>query len=335
MTAIIQTNVKHSPEVDASLGSPVTSSAPRGNSRSLCRHFARGRCTWGAACRFSHSGDAVPRSDDANQKTGGGISVTAGGDVKVAGSPTSVMQQAAWIGAQQAHLQHQRHSILRAALEGHFSVRPAVGVDAVTHTHTIVLSSGLPAAEIHVTPMNEQQVLQQLTQLELDDRVQGGLHYLIGEASLFWSMIRLFHLTGTTTSAKWDGMLEKAKKFKVVECMFFRSGAGCLAPNCPFEHVPKVTSVGSSLIRGMVTSNEALQRVPSLGFGSSNDRLDAMASSDPWTDPAVQRSVMNIRQLLDHSSTDSGLPRASHAEQNVPFDFGMISSQPVATTSIW
>lgn len=250
--------------------------------------------------------------------------------MKSVGSPNSVMQQVAWIGAQQAHLQHHRHSILRAALEGHFTWRTASGIDAGPHTHTIILSSGLPAAEIHVTPMDAQQVIQQLSQLELDDRVQGGLHYLIGETSLFWSMIRLFHTTGSTTSAKWDAMLERAKKVKVVECMFFRSAVGCMAPNCPFEHAQKVPSVGSSLIRGMVMSNEALQRVPSLGFGSSNDRLDAMASQDPWTDHTVQRSVQHIRQLLEQAET-----HPSPQTNETGFDFGMLTSSAQPTSSIW
>jgi hypothetical protein len=181
-----------------------------------------------------------------------------------------------WIGAQQAQLQQQRHAILKAALDGQFAVRPFVAADGANH-HTIHLTS-LPSPEIAIQLLTEPQLRTQLALLEKDERVRdGGLHYLIGEPSVFWSMVRHYLQTGSTTSNKWDALIQLARLGQV-DCMFFRSAAGCVNPSCPFDHVPK--TFPQPPVMSMATSNAMLGRVPSLGFGaslSSQDRLDALA----------------------------------------------------------
>jgi hypothetical protein len=191
--------------------------------------------------------------------------------------PNGVTSQQAWIGAQQAQLQQQRNAILRAAMDGQFAVRPIAGPDGQTH-HTIHLTT-LPSPEIAIQLLNDVQLRQQLQQLEMDDRIrESGLHYLIGEPSVFWSMIRHWHQGGTTNSQKWDAMLSRARQTQQVDCMFYRSAAGCLSPNCPFEHTPKGNA--SQAVMSMATSNALLQRMPSLGFGSS-ERLDSSVHTQP------------------------------------------------------
>ncbi|CUG86102.1 Hypothetical protein, putative [Bodo saltans] len=256
-----------------------------GKSTRVCRHFVRGRCTWGAACRFSHEADraaevdmlgTVPSPKGVSSPTfpnpmGGGVQSL----------PNGVTSQQAWIGAQQAQLQQQRNAILRAAMDGQFAVRPIVGPDGQTH-HTIHLTT-LPSPEIAIQLLNDVQLRQQLQQLEMDDRIrESGLHYLIGEPSVFWSMIRHWHQGGTTNSQKWDAMLTRARQTQQVDCMFYRSAAGCLSPNCPFEHTPKGNT--SQAVMSMATSNALLQRMPSLGFGSS-ERLDSSIHTQPHHQP--------------------------------------------------
>jgi hypothetical protein len=94
-------------------------------------------------------------------------------------------------------------------------------------------------------------------------------------------MIRHFHQTGTTTSSKWDAMIQRARQLGRVECMFFRSAAGCLSIGCAFDHVSKALAPHGPAVLSMATSNALLGRVPSLGFGihhaSSQDKLDAAA----------------------------------------------------------
>lgn len=199
----------------------------------------------------------------------------------------SLNQQQGWIGMQQAQLQQQRHAILRAAMEGQFVVRPTVGQNG---SHSVHLTT-LPSPEIIIQLLSEAQLRVQLQQLEMDERVrEGGLHYIIGEPSVFWSMIRHWNQTGTTTHPKWDMQLYRARTTHVVECMFFRSVASCLNPSCPFEHIPR--SGQAPPVMSMATSNAELQRVPSLGFGGSSERLSEL----------VQQHHMGAHQLHPHAA---------------------------------
>jgi hypothetical protein len=275
--------------------------ASTGKSTRVCRHFVRGRCTWGAACRFSHEADRASEVDmlgavPSPKVSSPTFSNPMGGQQAL---PQGVSSQHAWIGAQQAQLQQQRNAILRAAMDGQFAVRPIVAPDGQTH-HTIHLTT-LPSPEIAIQLLNEQQLRQQLQALEMDDRIrESGLHYLIGEPSVFWSMIRQWHQSGTTFSAKWDAMLSRARQTQQVDCMFYRSAAGCLSPNCPFEHTPK-GSAASQSVMSMATSNALLQRVPSLGFGSS-ERLDTYQLST---------AQAPVTQLQPVGSMSSGLKSTS------------------------
>ena len=183
-----------------------------------------------------------------------------------------------WIGAQQQQLQQQRNAILKAAIDGQFAVRPVIGADGQSR-HMIHLTT-IPSPEIAIQLLNEVSLKTQLQLLEQDERVrEGGLHYLVGEPSVFWSMIRHFHQTGTTTSTKWDTLIQRARQLGRVDCMFFRSAAGCLSVGCAFDHVPKsVSSMSNTAVLSMATSNAVLGRVPSLGFGitvGSTEKLDS------------------------------------------------------------
>lgn len=268
--------------VDALKGHQQQQQQSTGKSTRVCRHFVRGRCTWGAACRFSHEADRAGEVDMLGTvPSPKGVSSptfpSPMGGVGVQSLPHGVTSQQAWIGAQQAQLQQQRNAILKAAMDGQFAVRPIVGPDGQAH-HTIHLTT-LPSPEIAIQLLNDQQLRQQLQQLEMDDRIrESGLHYLIGEPSVFWSMIRQWHQAGTTSSPKWDAMLSRARQTQQVDCMFYRSAAGCLSPNCPFEHTPKNNA--SQAVMSMATSNALLQRMPSLGFGSS-ERLDSSIHTQP------------------------------------------------------
>lgn len=264
-----------------------------GKSSRVCRHFVRGRCTWGAACRFSHEADRAGEVSDGligmlpSPKVSSPTYGNPGAGGHLSQGQSQQTAQQTWIGAQQSQLQQQRNAILRAAMEGQFAVRPIVGPDGQSH-HTIHLTT-LPSPEIAIQLLPEPQLRHQLHQLELDDRVrESGLHYLIGEPSVFWSMIRHWHQTGSTSSAKWDAMLSRARQTQQVDCMFYRSAAGCLSASCPFEHAPRSGTNGNggqSHVLSMATSNALLQRVPSLGFGSSNsqDRLSDLGAANVGT----------------------------------------------------
>ncbi|CCD14736.1 unnamed protein product [Trypanosoma congolense IL3000] len=77
-------------------------------------------------------------------------------------------------------------------------------------------------------------------------------------------MMRFYSLNRTTTNAKWDVLLFNAKH-GLVECMFYRTPAGCLSSECTFEHstIPAVTITPP--LQNMTTNNALL--TPLLGFG--------------------------------------------------------------------
>lgn len=330
--------------------------APSGKSTRVCRHFVRGRCTWGAACRFSHEADRAGELDMLGVVPSPKISSpTFATPIGAQPIPQGMTSQQAWIGAQQAQLQQQRNAILRAAMDGQFAVRPLMGPDGQTH-HTIHLTT-LPSPEISIQLLGEQQLRQQLQQLELDDRIrESGLHYLIGEPSVFWSMVRHWHQTGTTSSAKWDAMLSRARQTQQVDCMFYRSAAGCLTPSCPFEHTPKGTPTGNaSQVLSMATSNALLQRVPSLGFGSS-DRLSDLGPSSLGQGPTnhlvplggntnlstSQKSSTQASALFQSSPTLDELAAAAGGEwpnqshQNTkPTPIAHVQQDEVLSKTLW
>ncbi|RUP23898.1 hypothetical protein BC936DRAFT_138964 [Jimgerdemannia flammicorona] len=84
---------------------------------------------------------------------------------------------------------------------------------------------------------------------ELDENEkfrEGGILYLVGDSTVFWSMIQLWHETGSTGLDEWDRLLaitkEKPADASRVDCMFFSTPFGCLQhtgnldPYCPFRH---------------------------------------------------------------------------------------------------
>lgn len=260
----------------------------------ICRHFARGRCTWGAQCRFSHDVAALAQMGmdpgmggkpfDMQQGMHANHQLFAAGgmpkqppqqpqsqlhqslrqrmDMPPQQAPPAPQQQqpqsqqpsqqapaaggsgdtgrSAWLGAQQATLQSQRHAILIAALQAKFQIRTVAagaGEGGSGQRGQVILTSLTNAPEIVITVYDDAQVTEMLEQLEQDERVrEGGLHYLIGESSVFWSMMRLWHVNGSTTSPRWDANLEKAATSGTVECMFYKTTIGCLTQRCNFEH---------------------------------------------------------------------------------------------------
>ena len=184
-------------------------------------------------------GQGMLFSLDGSGSTGGGTLMMAPGAAAASNAP-----DATWLGAQQSQLQVQRHTILHAALHAKFLIRQVQGDSgAAGQRGQVVITSLSNCPEIIIQVLNELQVHQALAQLEHDERVRdGGLHYLIGESSVFWSMMRLWHMTGSTTHPKWDQALERAMSHSQVDCMFHRSSAGCLAPRCPFDHGGQMTA---------------------------------------------------------------------------------------------
>eukprot|EP00744_Colponema_vietnamica_P006636 GILI01009623.1.p1 GENE.GILI01009623.1~~GILI01009623.1.p1 ORF type:complete len:345 (+),score=87.94 GILI01009623.1:145-1179(+) len=226
----------------------------RGKSTRICRHFARGRCTWGDQCRFSHDPNQIQAEQQRTQQLTA-VNIGAAPTIGSA-SAAAPVANSAWIGQQQSQLQQQRHSILMAGISGQFVLR-LEGSNGVIHL------PNLNAADVPVTIHSEASLRNELLMLERDEKIKdGGLHYLVGEPSVFWSMMRMLHTEGTTGSAHWDMLVQRALASKV-GCMFYHSAAGCLAPKCVFEHVPKQ----HSQLMALATSNAMLNQVPAL-FGA-------------------------------------------------------------------
>ncbi|RNF06327.1 hypothetical protein TcG_10395 [Trypanosoma cruzi] len=221
--------------ITENLRSSVPPAAPK--SQRVCRHFARGRCTWGSSCRFSH-------------------------DVERAAADETQISQT-FIGLQQLQLQKERHVILKAALDGEFEIKPySVAEEYQRHIVHLRFSS---STIILPRLLTEESLQQQLIELEENEQLRiGGLLFLVGEPAVFWSMMQFYRLRRTTTSSKWDALLENAKR-GYVECMFFRSAVGCLSSDCPFSHTAPPAVKLATPLQNMATNNALL--TPLLGFG--------------------------------------------------------------------
>ncbi|KEG10994.1 hypothetical protein DQ04_03071000 [Trypanosoma grayi] len=217
------------------LRSSVPPAAPK-NQR-VCRHFARGRCTWGSSCRFSHDVERSPVDDAQINQT--------------------------FIGLQQQQLQKERHAILKAALDGEFEIKPYNVVDG---TQRYIVQLRISTSPIPISRLFTEEALpQKLVELEMNEQVRiGGLLFLVGEPEVFWSMMQIYCLRRTTTSSKWDTLLANAKR-GYVECMFFRSAVGCLSADCPFAHNTVSAVAMATPLQNMATNNALL--TPLLGFG--------------------------------------------------------------------
>ncbi|RNF26332.1 uncharacterized protein Tco025E_01499 [Trypanosoma conorhini] len=240
MTQIITDNLRPS----------VPSAAPK--SQRVCRHFARGRCTWGSSCRFSHDAERVVVDE------------------------SQIGQN--FIGPQQLQLQKERHVILKAALNGEFEIKPySVAEGYQRHiVHLRFSSSTILLPRL----LTEEALQQQLIELGDNEQLRiGGLLFLVGEPAVFWSMMQNYCLRGTTTSSKWDTLLANAKR-GYVECMFFRSAVGCLSSECPFSHTTPPAVTLATPLQNMATNNALL--TPLLGFG-----MATTATAVNTTSPAV------------------------------------------------
>jgi hypothetical protein len=250
----------------------------------VCRHFARGRCTWGNECRFSHDltaalfdgpGSSVfcdpseslpgvrPYRSAAGAESG---AAKVARPVAVAPAPLNLhTEHQRYLGQQQQALQGQRHAVLEAALQAKFQIRaihdpiPAAngaatagaaratkpfhgGASPTDEGHQrgqVILTSLANSPDIIVSILAPEEVLRELETLSRHPRVaDGGLHYLVGETTVFWSMVRLWHVNGTTGMLPWDALMEAALAGgpAAVPCMFHAMATGCLAKSCPFKH---------------------------------------------------------------------------------------------------
>ncbi|KAJ1558409.1 hypothetical protein HK096_001184 [Nowakowskiella sp. JEL0078] len=82
---------------------------------------------------------------------------------------------------------------------------------------------------------------QMLAGLESDARFrEGGILYLIGHSNLFWSMMLLWHRSGSTGHSGWDFVLKRIisdpSNPDLIDCMFFCTPFGCLTHSCQYVH---------------------------------------------------------------------------------------------------
>ncbi|RUS15111.1 hypothetical protein BC937DRAFT_92885 [Endogone sp. FLAS-F59071] len=167
----------------------------------------------------------------------------------------------------QQTLQAERFRILRAAVTGNYTLtedteRPegeddarVPDVEISMHKLTVVFpDKGAPVRDVVLLEeeaggrvISADSVAFNLEELDENEKFrEGGVLYLVGDSTVFWSMIQLWHQTGTTGLEEWDKILatvkEKPSDASRVDCMFFSTPFGCLQhthrldPSCPFRH---------------------------------------------------------------------------------------------------
>ncbi|KAJ3125950.1 hypothetical protein HK098_008030 [Nowakowskiella sp. JEL0407] len=81
----------------------------------------------------------------------------------------------------------------------------------------------------------------ELHRLENDERYrEGGILYLVGHQNLFWTMILVWHRSGTTGHKGWDFVMSRISKDitdkSLTDCMFYCTPFGCHIHNCQYLH---------------------------------------------------------------------------------------------------
>eukprot|EP00759_Apiculatamorpha_spiralis_P058458 PhF_6_TR9213/c3_g1_i1/m.14462 len=205
-------------------------------SNRVCRHFARGRCTWGNDCRFTHA--FVPPT------------VTQGVPTKMTSQITQPLQQVSqqqqlgetqqpvWLGLQQQALLEQRSTVLMGALTHRYHYDSARGV--------VCLPDGI---EVHVGPVEAKR------NTKTNDAQ--CLLALIGEPADFWRAIVSWSLFGTSGSEKLDVELHRVSQCGVqgATCMFHSAYPNrCVIPNCIMYHPTDASIVLPPLLRPVTQS---------------------------------------------------------------------------------
>jgi hypothetical protein len=196
---------------------PRSAAPVRHGKKSICRHYTRGLCTWGAECRFSHvnSGDTMNHNPAFTAHVPSMMPLMQTPNITMVANPYAAQQQ--------SEHQRQRYGLVMAGATGMFSMQVNGEQAVVTVGATLIPFAVLSRSTLqhHLNA--------------LIDKQRGGLNYLVGESSVFWSMVKLLHTEGTTGSPFWDQAFRKAVAGQV-SCMYFPSSTGCLTPNCPFIH---------------------------------------------------------------------------------------------------
>ncbi|KAG8340077.1 putative Zinc finger C x8 C x5 C x3 H type (and similar) [Trypanosoma vivax] len=282
--------------ITENLRTTVSPAAPK-NQR-VCRHFARGRCTWGSSCRFSHEVERSPMDD----------------------APFN----SSFTASQQQQLQKDRRTILKAALDGDFEIRP---YDIVDGLQRYLVKFPTPYSPIIIPRiLSEEALRQHLMDLEGNEQIRiGGLLFLVGEPVLFWSMMQIYRLRRTTTSPKWDSLLENAKR-NYVECMFFRWSVGCLSNDCPFVHNTATETTTTLPMHNMTTNNALLTPLLGLCVGSSTTSPTTSANTNSAVNLTTAKKCVSSLCLRPPVDTTR---RISMVQSNDKSDDAVMFRDPV------
>lgn len=275
------------------MSQPPQPSNPTGKSSRICRHFIRGMCTWGSECRFSHA--ASPEMEPVGYQQPPPPAMMSA--MPMMHTPSIIISPTAAAGQQQAEQQRQRYSLVTAGATGMFTMQ--------INGDSAIVTVGALVFQFTLIP----QMLLQQHLSTVDPR--GGLNYLAGETSIFWSMMKYLHTEGSTGSPYWDQAVRKALNGQV-PCMFFQSSTGCLAPGCPYLHESSLISLMKAAPVSPSGSHHLMASAGHLSQSSFPDvnRSRSGHQDDSNLSSSIPSSQMWLRQQLSESATSA--PIATH-----------------------
>ncbi|KAJ1558408.1 hypothetical protein HK096_001183 [Nowakowskiella sp. JEL0078] len=263
------------------------------------------------------------------------------------------------IGIRQKEIQDDRHEYLRVALSKDYMIspgpstaidrvncrtiqfpsrpdlesicefRPYVVRDEVQRmqalTHRRTPSSPLAASNPIDSIIAIAEVKTELDRLEKDERYrEGGILYLVGHQNLFWTMILVWHRSGTTGHKGWDYVLQRIltdlDNLSLCDCMFFCTPYGCHVDDCQYLHsVPRKDACDN------FNSQKAQRHVCKLETlveetGSETDEVDMVFEE-------LEQEAQELKELADLHRHDTMGSMVSSTSSESSNDFEYIDEE--------
>ncbi|KAJ1550203.1 hypothetical protein HK096_008196, partial [Nowakowskiella sp. JEL0078] len=220
----------------------------------------------------------------------------------------------------------------RPDLESILEFRPYVTKDETQRknllTHRRTPSSPLAASNPIDSIIAIADVKIELDRLERDERYrEGGILYLVGHQNLFWTMIIVWHRSGTTGHKGWDYVLQRIlndiNNPSLCDCMFFCTPYGCHVTDCPYLHsVPRKDACDN------FTRQKAQKHVCKLETlieesESETDKVD-MVFEELQQEAQVFKEMANLRR---HDTMSSMTSSTSSTSSGSTSDFEYIDEE--------
>ncbi|KAJ1568966.1 hypothetical protein HK096_004693 [Nowakowskiella sp. JEL0078] len=193
---------------------------------------------------------------------------------------------------------------------------------ALTHRRTP--SSPLAASNPIDSIIAIADVKTELDRLERDERYrEGGILYLVGHQNLFWTMIIVWHRSGTTGHKGWDYILRRMvterENISLCDCMFFCTPFGCRIEDCQYLHLVPRKEACDNFNRQKAEKHVCKLETLAEETGSETDEVDEV----DIVFEELEQEAKEMKELayLQHHDTMSSTTSLTTSELSGDFEY--------------